>query len=115
MGRTASMGATDQSKVVFWHRDLPPISAEMIGEYTVEATSCRVPGTLAHRDELWNRCYCDLMKQTDARLRQEVVRLGGDYAHVLDESIDSRHDDASSETWLHGLSTYSLYRRDDAD
>jgi hypothetical protein len=105
------MSTTDKSKVVFWHRELPPFNAELIGEYAVEASSCRVPGTLAHRDELWDRCYCDLMKQTDARLKQEVVRLGGNYAHVLDESIDSRHDDVRGETWLHGLFTYSLYRR----
>ncbi len=44
-------------KVVYWHRDLPPLDAEVIGEHTLEAASSRVPGTLAHRDELWDRCY----------------------------------------------------------
>jgi hypothetical protein len=39
------------------------------------------------------------------------VRLGGHYAHVLDESIDSRHDGVTSEAWLHGRFTYMLYRR----
>jgi hypothetical protein len=49
--------------------------------------------------------------QSSARLAQEVKRLGGQYAHVLDESVDSRHDDASNESWLHGQFTYMLYRQ----
>ena len=65
-----------------------------MGEHTVEATSARVPGTLAHGDELWNSCLDDLMTATRTRLEHEVVRLGGDYAHVLDESIEPRHDQA---------------------
>jgi hypothetical protein len=81
-----------------------------MGEHVVEATSARVPSTLAHRDELWDRCYEDLMVQAQARLEQEVVRLGGNYAHVLDESVDSRHDDVTGESWLHGSFTYMLYR-----
>ena len=103
--------AGDDSKVVYWRQEFPPVDAKMIGEYTVEAVSERVPGTLAHRDELWDRCYDDLMLQAGARLEQEVVRLGGHYAHVRDEAIESRHDDVSGETWLHGRFTYALYRR----
>jgi hypothetical protein len=80
-----------------------------MGEHVVEATSARVPSTLAHRDELWDRCYEDLMVQAQARMGQEVVRLGGKYAHVLDESVDSRHDDVTGESWLHGSFTYMLY------
>ena len=80
-------------------------------EHVVEATSVRVPSTLAHRDELWERCYEDLMAQARIRLEQEVLRLGGNYAHVLDESVDSRHDDVTGESWLHGSFTYMLYRR----
>ncbi len=49
------------------------------------------------------------MTQAGGRLEQEVTRLGGDYAHVLDESIESRHDDATRETWLHGQFKYVLY------
>lgn len=81
-----------------------------MGEHTVEATSGRVPGTLVHRDELWDRCHDELMAQTRARLEQEVTRLGGHYAHVLNESIESRHEEASGEGWLHGRFTYMLYR-----
>lgn len=95
--------------VIYWHRELPPLNAEAIGEHVVEATSQRVPGTLAHRDELWNQCYEDLMKQVRGRLEQEVVRLGGNYAHVLGESVDSKHSDAPNEAWLHGRITYMLY------
>jgi hypothetical protein len=68
-----------------------------------------VPGTLAQRDELWDRCYEDLMAQARTRLEQEIIRLGGNYAHVLSESVDSRHDGASGETWLHGSFVYMLY------
>jgi len=32
-----------------------------MAEHTLEATSGRVAGTLAHRDELWDRCYQELM------------------------------------------------------
>jgi hypothetical protein len=39
------------------------------------------------------------------------VRLGGHYAHVRDESIESKHDGQTGETWLHGRFTYALYRR----
>jgi hypothetical protein len=102
--------AQDSPRVVYWHRQLPPFDAEQMGEHVVEATSARVASTLAHRDELWDQCYKDLMAGARARLEQEVVRLGGNYAHVLDESVDSRHDDVTGENWLHGCFTYMLYR-----
>jgi hypothetical protein len=103
--------ATDTLKTVFWHRELPPLDADVVDAHTIEAVSMRVPGTIAHRDELWDRCYADLMAQAGRRLEQEIARLGGHYAHVHDESIDSRHDDALNEAWLHGRFTYVLYRR----
>jgi len=92
-------------------QELPPFNAEAIGEHIVEAASNRVMGTLVHRDEVWDRCYEDLMGHTRMRLEQEVARLGGDYAHVLDESIESRHNDRTGEGWLHGRFTYMLYRQ----
>jgi hypothetical protein len=97
-------------KVIYWHRELPPLEAEPIGEHTVEATSVRVPGTIAHRDELWNSCEDDLMAQTRLRLAEEISRLGGRYARVREESIDTRHDDSTGEAWLHGRFGYTLYR-----
>src|SRR5262245_62626368 len=78
--------SSSQTKTVFWHRDLPPLEAELLGEHIVEAVSSRVPGTLAHRDEIWDRCYAELMAAAHARLNQEIARLGGHFAHVLHES-----------------------------
>ncbi len=101
----------ERSKNIYWHNELPPLGMQAIAEHTVEATSIRVPGTLAHRDELWDRCYGDLMAELRLRLHQEVARLGGDCAHVLSESVDSRHDAVTGETWLHARVTYILYRQ----
>ena len=53
--------------------------------------SGRVAGTL-DRDELWDRWLPPAMSSAHARLVQEIARLGGHYAHVHDESIDTRHD-----------------------
>jgi len=102
--------AEQTPKTIYWHRELPPLAAEAIGEHTIEATSGRVPGTLSHRDELWDQCQADLMARTRARLEQEVARLDGRYAHVLDESLNTQHDEATGEAWLHGRFTYMLYR-----
>lgn len=99
------------AKIVFWHRELPPFDAVPMGEHVIEATSGRVKNTLVHRDELWDRCYEDLMARACARLEQEVIRLDGDYAHVLDETVDSRRDDIKGETWLYGSFTYMLYAK----
>src|SRR5512138_973880 len=101
----------DAAKVVYWHRDLPPLAAELVAEHTVEANSGRVSGTIAHRDELWDQCYAQLMANAEQRLIQEVHRLGGDFAHVHDEAIEPKHDDAAAQAWLHGRFTYMLYRR----
>jgi len=105
---------TDAGKTIYWHHELPPLDAELMAEHTIEATSGRVPGTLSHRDDLWHRCYRELMANTEARLAQEIARFGGDCAHVHHESIDTRHDDAAGEAWLHGGFSYMLYRRESA-
>lgn len=97
------------AKSIYWHRELPPLNAGMMGEHVLEATSDRVRGSLARRGELWDRAYRDLMENVQTRMTQEIHRLGGDYAHVLDESIDSRRDDATDEAWLHARFTYMLY------
>jgi hypothetical protein len=102
--------AATEPKVVYWHRELPPLNAEVAGEYVVEATSVRVPGTLARRSELWTRCHRDLIARAEYRVEVEVARLGGRYAHVLGERIDPRRDDAQGEVWLAGTFTYTLYR-----
>jgi hypothetical protein len=97
-------------KNIYWHRDLPPLEAQPMGEHVVEATSAHVPDTIAHRDELWDRCEDELMANTDQRLREEIERLGGRYAHVMRESIEPRHNASTGEAWLHGCFTYVLYR-----
>jgi len=43
------------------------------------------------------------MDQAVMRLEEEICRLGGHYAHVLDESIEK------GEAWLHGRFTYMLF------
>ena len=98
-------------KVGYWHRELPPIEAEIAGEGMFEATSRRVPGTIAHRDDLWHACYEDLMTQAELRLAQEVHRMGGDYAHVFDEAVEIRRDEIKGEAWLRGRFSFVLYRR----
>ena len=103
--------SSEDCRRVYWHRELPPLDAEIVGEHALEATSERVQGSLAHRDDLWDRCYLSLLDNTHERFNQEIRRLGGDYAHVLDESIDSRHDPVTGDAWLHGRFTYMLYRR----
>jgi hypothetical protein len=104
-----STNAQETAKI-YWHRELPPLRAEQIGEHAVEAVSTRVPSTLSHRDDLWDRCYAELMEAAHARLAQEISRLGGDCAHVLREAVDTRHDDVTGEMWLRGRFTYVLYR-----
>jgi hypothetical protein len=105
------VNATNNLKVVYWHRELPPLDAELMAEHTVEADSSRVSGSIAHRDALWDQCYRELMANAESRLAQEVARLGGHCAHVHDEAIDPKHDDAVGEAWLHGRFGYMLYRR----
>jgi hypothetical protein len=102
---------SDDGKIIFEHRELPPLEAELMSDHTVEAVSNRVAGTLSHRDDVWDRCYSELMTNAHTRLAQEIVRLGGHYAHIHDESIETRHDDATGEVWLHGRFSYMLYRR----
>ncbi len=103
--------ATLENKVIYWHRELPPLDAEPLGEHNLEANSPRVPGTIAHRDELWDKCYSDLMDSVKTRLEQEVSRFVGHYAHVLSESVDSKHDPVANEAWLHGVFGYMVYRQ----
>lgn len=100
-----------ESRRVFWHRDLPPLAAEAVEEHVIEAVSDRVPGAIVRDGELWDRCHATLMARLEERLLQELARLGGDYAHVVDEHIDSRRDDVTAESWLHGRVTYVRYRR----
>jgi hypothetical protein len=96
---------------VYWHRQLPPLDATAIDEHTVEADSSHVPGIFAHRDDrLWGHCEQELLHNVGLRLDQEVHRLGGRCARILDERIEPKFDDVHGEAWLHGRYTYMLYR-----
>ena len=107
---SAPPGNLSSHKRVYWHRDLPPLDAEALAEHTIEATSGRVPGTLSHRDDLWDRCYRELMAHAEGRLAQEIARFGGDCAHVHQESIEVCHAEAANQAWLHGRFSYLVYR-----
>jgi hypothetical protein len=102
-------GITARSPI-YWHRELPPLDAQPMGEHVVEASSTRVPDTIANREDLWNRRERELMESACERVREEIARLGGRYAHVFDESIEPRHNAATGEAWLYGRFTYMLYR-----
>jgi hypothetical protein len=108
-----AMGSPEESqpKVVYWHEELPPLESEVLHEHVIEAVSDRVHGGIEKHGELWHQCYATLMEHLRLRLEQEVKRLGGDYAHVTDEHIDSRRDDGAGQSWLHGRFSYVLYRR----
>ena len=106
-----SLSGDTAPKIVYWHRELPPLDGEVMHEHVIEAVSARVPGAIERHGELWDRCYAELMEHTRLRLEQEVKRLGGHYAHVLDEHIESQRDDANGESWLRGRFNYVLYRR----
>ena len=106
--------AQDERKIVYWHGELPPLDGEILDEHVVEATSDRVSGSIERYGDLWDRCHAGLLQHATGRLVQEVARLGGHYAHVLDEHIDSKRDDVTNESWLHGRFSYVLYRRPDS-
>jgi len=103
---------TEARRIVYWHRELPPLGADVLGEHTVEAASDAVTGIIAHRDDLWDLCYEQLMHNAKARIEQEVHRLGGRFAHVLHEHVVSKRDDATNRSWLSGRFTYVLFGED---
>jgi hypothetical protein len=97
-----------QEKIVYWHRGLPPLAAEVMGEHTVEATSGRVPGTLAHRGELWNKCLDDLMAQVRAGCnRRFCVSEATTRTCSLNWSAASTTTQAQKPGYMVGSLTYS--------
>ena len=105
-----SSGDTER-KVVYWHQELPPLDGDAVHEDVIEADSDRVSGTIEREGEVWKSCSASLKERTRLRLELEVDRLGGDYVHITDENIESHHDEANDESWLHGRFGYVLYRR----
>ena len=95
--------------IVYWRRELPPLSEQIEGEHEITADSARVHGAWGDRDALWSRCHDDLMSRARARIGDEVTRLGGSCAHVVDEVIAVRRDDGSGDFWLSGTFRYVMY------
>jgi len=84
--------AQDFTNIIYWHRELPPIAASPWVSMWWRRTA-RASQAIAHRDELWDQYYEDLMSNVGVRLEQEVRRLGGNLCALLDETVDSRHND----------------------
>jgi len=97
------------SKVVYWRRELPPLSEQIEGEHELEADSPSVHQDIGERQLLWGRCYPKLLEAAERRILQEVERLGGTCAHVVDEVITAKADDANAQFALHGVFRYVMY------
>jgi hypothetical protein len=97
------------AQIVYWRSELPPLCERMEGEHEVDATSDKVHYTLADRGQLWATCYRKLIERAENRIVQEVKRLGGSCAHVTEEAIVARQDDATGEFWLAGTFRFVMY------
>ncbi len=97
-------------KLVYWHRELPPLTDDVAGEYVVEAESYAVPASRPAEEELWQECHESLMKVACDRLEQEVRRLGGSSARVVEADIREKRDPLAGTLRLVGRFTYILYR-----
>jgi len=96
-------------KVIYWRRELPPLSEQIEGEHEIEADSPRLHQDIGARALLWGRCYPLLLEEAERRITQEVQRLGGSCAHVVDEVITAKVDDGSAEFALHGRFRFVMY------
>lgn len=97
------------AKIVYWRRELPPMSEQLEGEHEITATSDRVRTTWSEREVSWARCHDSLAAHAQDRITQEVRRLGGTCAHVLEEVVTSRRDDATEEFWLVGTYRFTMF------
>jgi hypothetical protein len=97
------------STIVYWRRDLPPMSEQIEGTHEVEAESPHIHYDFGRRAEMWAKCYGPLQLEAEERIRQEVLRLGGSCAHVVDEAIRSKTNDAEGLFWLRGRFRFVMY------
>ena len=95
---------------IYAHRELPPIDEEIAGEQVVEAASDPIPYVWTERDALWQRCHDSLMRRAHERIEQEVIRLGGSSAHLLEEIIEPKIDHATEQYQLVGRFAFVMYR-----
>lgn len=97
------------SQVIYWRRELPPLSEQIEGEHEVEAESPHVHYDYGNREAMWGKSYGPLMEEAERRMAQEVARLGGSCAHVLEEVVTAKTNDATAMFWLHGRFRYVMY------
>jgi len=102
---------TDRQTRIYWHRDLPPLDADAVAEHTVDAVSDKADYHFDRRDELWHDCAPSLRAHLVERLEAELDRLGGAYAHVLEEDVTPHVDHANAQYWLIGKARYTIYKR----
>jgi hypothetical protein len=98
------------SAVIYWRRELPPLSEQIEGEHEIEAESPHIHFDVGRRETMWGISYGPLMAEAERRMIQEVLRMGGSCAHVLEEVVTAKIDDASSIFWLRGRFRYVMYR-----
>lgn len=77
----------------------------------VEAESPKVPLHYGDRDALWERCYQDLRRVAEERIRQELGRTGGWCARISEEEVHSKVSDRDGTYWLTGRFAYVQYNR----
>lgn len=93
---------------VFFGRDLPPLGEVVEGEHTIEADSPALPIDACH-DALWDDGSSALQTEVTRRIEQELLRLGGSCAHVVEARLEPKVDYATGKMWLHGRYAYVLY------
>jgi hypothetical protein len=97
------------AQIVYWRRELPPLSEQIEGEHEVTAESDRAHAAWSERDRLWAVCHDSLMAHAELRIAAEVARLGGTCAHVIDELIAATRDERTGDFWLRGTFRFVLY------
>ena len=105
-----STSPKQSEKRIYWHRDLPPLDAEIEGEHFLDAASEKVPYHFDRRDQLWVECHPSLVSSVETRIDQEITRLGGRCAHIVDEDIEPSVNNGAGLYHLKGKFTYLLYR-----
>ena len=98
------------TQVVYWRQELPPLSELLEGEHEIEAESAHVHYDFGDRQAMWRECYGLLATVAEERVRQEISRLGGSCAHIIEEQITARTDDGSALFWLRGRFRFLMYR-----
>jgi hypothetical protein len=111
MGSSRASSPAAPEKRVYWHRHLPPLSAEVEAGHWVEAESSRVSQRFGERHAQWDRFYQDLKLAAEQRIADELDRTGGWCARVADEDVQSKMNDRDGTYWLVGRFTYVQYNR----